>query len=81
MFQTARVTWSSIYTIACYYSSIQVVQHVDKAEKYEQPAVYIDQFPLTSANNGFFINSHFSNIGQKASWDFSWSHTTNTIQL
>jgi hypothetical protein len=76
MFQTARVTWSSIYTIACYYSSIQVVQHVDKAEKYEQPAVYIDQFPLASANNGFFINSHFRNIGQKASWDFSWSHTT-----
>jgi hypothetical protein len=81
MFQTARVTWSSIYTIACYYSSIQVVQHVDKAEKCEQPAVYIDQFPLASANNGFSINSNFRNIGQKASWEFLWSDTTNTTQL
>jgi hypothetical protein len=62
MFQTPRSSWSSIYTITCYYSLIQVVQHVDEAEKYGQPAVTLITFPLVSEDDGFYIN--FRNIGQ-----------------
>ncbi len=41
---------------------IQVVQHVNEAEKYEQPTVTLITFPLVSEDDGFYTN--FGNIGQ-----------------